>query len=61
MTPNIINQTQQPRVTLNVILHEIRRQLFTLSAEMKQLLTLATGILNKIYWVTGPSLLLSRQ
>ena len=47
MTPNIMNQTQQPLVTHKVILHAIRRQLLTIATGMKQLLTLATRILKK--------------
>ena len=41
-----MNQTQLPRGTHKVILHAI----------LKQLLTLATGILNQKYWVTRPYL-----
>ena len=56
-----MNQTQRPRVMRKVILHAIWRQLITLATGMKQVLTLATVILNKKYWVTVPSLSLSRQ
>ena len=45
-TPDIMNQKQQPQVTHKEILQVI----------LKQLLTLATWIFNKKYWVTGLSL-----
>ena len=43
-----MNQKQQPRMTHKVVLHATQRQRHTLATGMKQLPTLAKGILKKI-------------